>query len=51
MVGWSQANNLWTNRAAILCQSKFKQAMNSYLLFEIIQQHGQVNFCNGFSFA
>ena len=39
MMEWSQSDNMWTNRAAILHQLKFKQAMNTDLLFEIIQQH------------
>ncbi|WP_249336658.1 DNA alkylation repair protein [Sporosarcina sp. Marseille-Q4063] len=43
MMEWSQSDNMWTNRAAILCQLKFKQAMNSDLLFEIIRQHMRSN--------
>jgi 3-methyladenine DNA glycosylase AlkD len=39
MMDWSQSDNMWTNRAAILCLLKFKQAMNTNLLFEIIRQH------------
>ena len=36
---WSKSENTWTNRSAILHQLKFKQEMNTELLFEIIQQH------------
>lgn len=36
---WSKSENMWTNRSAILHQLKFKQEMNTELLFEIIQQH------------
>ena len=36
---WSKSDNMWTNRSAILHQLKFKQEMNTELLFEIIQQH------------
>ncbi|WP_281357936.1 DNA alkylation repair protein [Sporosarcina jiandibaonis] len=39
MLEWSRSDNMWTNRAAILSQLKFKQAMNTDLLFEIIRQH------------
>ena len=36
---WSESDNMWTNRSAILHQLKFKQETNTDLLFEIIQQH------------
>ncbi|WP_438319199.1 DNA alkylation repair protein [Sporosarcina sp. FA9] len=43
MLKWSQSDNMWTNRAAILHQLKFKQAMNTDLLFDIIKQHLESN--------
>ena len=43
MLAWAQSDNMWTNRAAILCQLKFKQAMNTDLLFEIIRGHMDSN--------
>ena len=39
MMEWSASDNMWTNRAAILHQLKFKQATNTDVVFEIIQQH------------
>ena len=39
MQEWSNSDNMWTNRSAILHQLKFKQETNTDLLFEIIQQH------------
>lgn len=43
MLEWSQSDNMWTNRAAILHQLKFKQAMNTHILFDIIKQHLESN--------
>jgi len=43
MFEWSQSDNMWTNRAAILHQLKFKQATNTHLLFDIIKQHMESN--------
>ena len=40
---WSLSDNMWTNRSAILHQLKFKQEMNTDLLFEIIKQHSSSN--------
>ena len=39
MLEWSLSDNMWTNRAAILHQLKFKQETNTELLFQIIKQH------------
>ncbi|MHC8515551.1 DNA alkylation repair protein [Sporosarcina sp. ITBMC105] len=39
MLEWSQSNNMWTNRSAILHQLKFKKETDVDLLFRIIQQH------------
>ncbi|MFS0574558.1 DNA alkylation repair protein [Sporosarcina sp. 179-K 3D1 HS] len=39
MVTWSQCDNMWTNRAAILHQLKYKKEMNTSLLSSIIKQH------------
>lgn len=39
MLEWSQSNNMWTNRSAILHQLKFKKETDADLLFRIIQQH------------
>ncbi len=39
MLQWSLSDNMWTNRSAILHQLKFKQEMNTDLLFKIIKQH------------
>ena len=40
---WSLSDNMWTNRSAILHQLKFKDKMNTDLLFEIIKQHSSSN--------
>ncbi|MHA6258293.1 DNA alkylation repair protein [Sporosarcina sp. CAU 1771] len=40
---WSQSDNMWTNRSAILHQLKFKQDTNANFLFEIINQHTHSN--------
>ena len=40
---WSKSDNMWTNRSAILHQLKFKQEMNTDLLFEVIQEHSSSN--------
>ena len=39
MFEWSSADNMWTNRAAILHQLKFKQETNTAVLSRIILQH------------
>jgi len=39
MLEWSQSDNMWTNRSAILHQLKFKQQTDVELLFTIIKQH------------
>lgn len=39
MMEWSHSDNMWTNRAAILHQLKFKKEMNVLLLAQIIEQH------------
>ena len=39
MLEWSQSDNMWTNRSAILHQLKFKQQTDAELLFKIIKQH------------
>jgi len=39
MLEWSQANNIWTNRAAILHQLKYKQETDTMLLSRIILEH------------
>jgi 3-methyladenine DNA glycosylase AlkD len=39
MLEWSQSENMWTNRSAILHQLKFKQETDTDLLFKIIEQH------------
>ncbi|HSP23191.1 MAG TPA: DNA alkylation repair protein [Planococcus sp. (in: firmicutes)] len=39
MFEWSSADNMWTNRAAILHQLKFKQATDTEVLSRIILQH------------
>lgn len=39
MFEWSSAENIWTNRAAILHQLKFKQATDTAVLSRIILQH------------
>ncbi len=39
MLEWSLSDNMWTNRAAILHQLKFKQQTDTDLLFKIIKQH------------
>ncbi|MDN3450734.1 DNA alkylation repair protein [Planococcus sp. APC 3906] len=36
---WSSADNMWTNRAAILHQLKFKQATDTEVLSRIVLQH------------
>ena len=40
---WSLSDNMWTNRSAILHQLKFKEEMNTDLLFEMIKQHSSSN--------
>lgn len=39
MIEWSQAENIWTNRAAILHQLKFKKETDTGMLSRIILQH------------
>ncbi|WP_298831881.1 DNA alkylation repair protein [uncultured Planococcus sp.] len=39
MIEWSLAPNIWTNRAAILHQLKYKQQTDTAVLSEIILQH------------
>lgn len=39
MLDWSQSDNMWTNRAAILHQLKFKKQTDTKLLFTIIKEH------------
>lgn len=39
MLKWSQSDNMWINRSAILHQLKFKQHTDVELLFTIIKQH------------
>jgi len=39
MFEWSQAQNIWTNRAAILHQLKFKQQTDTAALSKILLQH------------
>ncbi|MFJ7936245.1 DNA alkylation repair protein [Sporosarcina sp. NPDC096371] len=39
MLKWSQSDNMWTNRSAIIHQLKFKQQTDTALLFKIINQH------------
>ncbi|WP_203247026.1 DNA alkylation repair protein [Sporosarcina beigongshangi] len=39
MLKWSQSDNMWINRSAILHQLKFKQLTDTELLFTIIKQH------------
>lgn len=39
MLKWSQSDNMWINRSAILHQLKFKQQTDVELLFTIIKQH------------
>lgn len=39
MFEWSQASNMWTNRAAVLHQLKFKQQTDTTALGHIILQH------------
>lgn len=43
MLDWSQSDNMWTNRSAILHQLKFKKETDTELLFEIILQHVESN--------
>lgn len=40
---WSNSNNMWLNRAAILFQLKYKQTTDTLLLQEIILQHANSN--------
>ncbi|WP_277584005.1 DNA alkylation repair protein [Psychrobacillus antarcticus] len=39
MVEWAKASNMWTNRAAILHQLKYKGKTNEELLFATIERH------------
>ncbi|MCP2036107.1 3-methyladenine DNA glycosylase AlkD [Planomicrobium sp. HSC-17F08] len=39
MLEWSQADNMWTNRAAILHQLKYKQTTDTAVLSRIILEH------------
>jgi len=39
MKQWSESDNMWLNRSAILHQLKYKKEMNEELLFSIIHQH------------
>lgn len=39
MFEWSQADNMWTNRAAILHQLKYKEQTDTEILSQIILQH------------
>jgi 3-methyladenine DNA glycosylase AlkD len=39
MVEWAKSSNMWTNRASILHQLKYKTATNEELLFATIERH------------
>ncbi|MFJ7972995.1 DNA alkylation repair protein [Psychrobacillus sp. NPDC096389] len=39
MMEWAKSANMWTNRASILHQLKYKQETNEALLFAIINRH------------
>ncbi|ANU23820.1 DNA alkylation repair protein [Planococcus donghaensis] len=39
MIEWSKAENIWTNRAAILHQLKYKQQTDTIILSQIILHH------------
>ena len=39
MVEWAKSSNLWTNRASILHQLKYKEKTNEELLFATIERH------------
>ncbi|MDW0117700.1 DNA alkylation repair protein [Sporosarcina thermotolerans] len=43
MLDWSDADNMWTNRSAILHQLKFKDQTDTDLLFRIVRQHAESN--------
>jgi 3-methyladenine DNA glycosylase AlkD len=43
MKEWSLSDNMWTNRASILHQLKFKNETNSVLLFQTIEHHSSSN--------
>lgn len=43
MLEWSHSSNMWTNRAAILHQLKFKQETDTALLAKIIAEHSASN--------
>lgn len=39
MVEWAKSTNMWTNRASILHQLKYKEKTNEELLFATIERH------------
>ncbi|SDN89318.1 DNA-7-methylguanine glycosylase [Psychrobacillus sp. OK028] len=39
MVEWARSSNMWTNRASILHQLKYKEKTNEELLFATIERH------------
>lgn len=39
MVEWAKSSNMWTNRASILHQLKYKEKTNEELLFATIERH------------
>ena len=39
MADWATSSNMWTNRASILHQLKYKENMNEALLFATIERH------------
>lgn len=43
MLKWSDSDNMWLNRAAILHQLKYKDATNEKMLIEIILKHTHSN--------
>jgi len=41
MVEWAKSSNMWTNRASILHQLKYKTKTNEELLFATIERHAE----------
>lgn len=41
MVEWAKSSNMWTNRASILHQLKYKEKTNEELLFATIERHAE----------
>lgn len=39
MIEWAKSSNMWTNRASILHQLKYKEKTNEELLFATIERH------------